>query len=71
MFHEFLGIRLVPDRIKQAVVSQSPLFVSFSEEIFVRPYDFLPDRWLQPDSQALESWLVSFSKGPRSCLGIK
>ncbi|KAH9979110.1 cytochrome P450 [Lactifluus volemus] len=52
------------------VVSQSPLFVSFSEEIFVRPYDFLPDRWLQPDSRALESWLVTFSKGPRSCLGI-
>ncbi|KAH9985202.1 putative cytochrome P450 [Russula compacta] len=52
------------------VVSQSPLFVSFSEEIFDRPHDFLPDRWLQPGSQALENWLVIFSKGPRSCLGI-
>ncbi|KAF8464952.1 putative cytochrome P450 [Russula ochroleuca] len=52
------------------VVSQSPLFVSFSEEVFTRPYDFLPDRWLQPGSNALESWLVTFSKGPRSCLGI-
>ncbi|KAI0250004.1 putative P450 monooxygenase [Lactifluus subvellereus] len=52
------------------VVSQSPLFVTLSEEIFVRPHDFLPDRWLQPGSRALENWLVSFSKGPRSCLGI-
>ncbi|KAH9998259.1 cytochrome P450 [Russula vinacea] len=53
------------------VVSQSALFVSFSEEVFVRPHDFLPDRWLQPGSNALESWLVVFSKGPRSCLGVK
>ena len=55
----------------QAVVSQSAIFVSLSEEIFARPHDFLPDRWLQPESKALESWLVSFSKGPRRCLGIK
>jgi hypothetical protein len=52
------------------VVSQSALYVSFSEEIFAQPHDFLPDRWLQPESKALESWLVAFSKGPRSCLGI-
>ncbi|KAF8488484.1 putative P450 monooxygenase [Russula emetica] len=52
------------------VVSQSPVFVAFSEDIFARPHDFLPDRWLQPESKALESWLVAFSKGPRSCLGI-
>jgi len=52
------------------VVSQSPLFVTYSEEIFVRPHDFLPGRWLQPESKTLENWLISFSKGPRSCLGI-
>jgi len=52
------------------VVSQSVLFVSQSEEVFPQPYKFLPDRWFQPDSKALENWLVSFSKGPRSCLGI-
>jgi len=52
------------------VVSQSPIFVSFSEEIFERPHEFLPDRWLQPGSKSLENWLVVFSKGPRSCLGI-
>jgi hypothetical protein len=55
----------------QTVVSQSALYISFSEEIFARPHDFLPDRWLQAESKALESWLVAFSKGPRSCLGIK
>jgi len=54
----------------QTVVSQSGLYVSFSEEIFAQPHDFLPDRWLQPESKALENWLVAFSKGPRRCLGI-
>jgi len=53
-----------------AVVSQSALFVSFSEEVFERPHEFLPDRWLQPGSKSLENWIVVFSKGPRSCLGI-
>jgi len=52
------------------IVSQSSFFVSFSEEIFARPHEFLPDRWLQPESKALENYLVVFSKGPRSCLGI-
>ena len=55
----------------QAIVSQSALYVLFSEEIFAQPHDFLPERWLQPESKALESWLVPFSKGPRRCLGIK
>ncbi|KAH9002465.1 cytochrome P450 [Lactarius hatsudake] len=52
------------------VVSQSPLFLHFSEHVFPRPHQFLPDRWLQPGSKALDNCLVAFSKGPRSCLGI-
>ena len=61
----------IPDACQQTIVSQSPLFVSFSEEIFTRPHEFVPDRWLQPESKALENCLVVFSKGPRSCIGIK
>ena len=74
MFHAHLSTAfpcLTPCGHSQTVVSQSALFVSFSEEVFARAHDFLPDRWLQPGSNALESWLVVFSKGPRSCLGIK
>jgi cytochrome P450 len=52
------------------VVSQSALFVHLSEQIFPRPHEFLPERWLQPGSRALENFLVPFSKGPRRCLGI-
>jgi cytochrome P450 len=63
--------RFIPDGLQQSVVSQSVVFVSYSEEIFSQPYEFVPDRWLLPDSKALDPWLVSFSKGPRSCIGIK
>ena len=71
MFHARLSSVVRYLMSSQTVVSQSGLYVSFSEEIFTRPHDFLPERWLQPESKALESSLVAFSKGPRACLGIK
>lgn len=40
-------------------------------DIFPEPFVFSPERWLQEDSHELEKYLVAFSKGPRSCLGIK
>jgi cytochrome P450 len=49
----------------------SALFVHNSETIFKDAKTFNPDRWLDPDSASVDKWLVSFSKGPRSCLGIK
>jgi cytochrome P450 len=52
------------------VVSISSLFVHNSAEIFRDPETFDPDRWLAEDSKLLEKWLVPFSKGPRSCIGI-
>jgi cytochrome P450 len=45
--------------------------VHHSESIFKNPETFDPDRWLEADSASLDKWLVPFSKGPRSCLGIK
>jgi cytochrome P450 len=53
-----------------AVVSMSALFVHNSAEIFRDPEAYDPDRWLAKDSKSLDQWLVAFSKGPRSCLGI-
>ncbi|KAI0052784.1 putative cytochrome P450 [Auriscalpium vulgare] len=52
------------------VVSQSPIFVHQSEALFPNPSQFDPERWMQNDSGQLETYLVTFSKGPRSCLGI-
>lgn len=40
-------------------------------EIFPEPAVFDPERWLQENSHDLDKYLVAFSKGPRSCLGIK
>lgn len=49
----------------------APPFVHNNTCIFPNPQTFTPDRWLQPDSGDLDKYLVAFSKGPRSCLGIK
>jgi len=66
-----LSCYFIPDACQQITVSQSMLFVHFSEEIFARAHEFIPDRWLQPDSKSLDTHLVVFSKGVRSCPGIK
>ena len=45
-------------------------FVHKSEDIFANAKTFNLDRWLRY-SQSLDNWLVAFSRGARSCLGIK
>jgi len=37
---------------------------------FPSPEKFDPNRWLGPESQALERYLVPFGKGQRMCVGI-
>lgn len=44
------------------------MFLHFNPELFPSPQEFRPERWL--DNPGLDNWLVSFSRGPRSCLGI-
>jgi cytochrome P450 len=51
-------------------VGMCTIFVHNSTEIFRNPETYDPDRWLAEDSKMLDQWLVPFSKGPRSCLGI-
>ncbi|PSS28335.1 hypothetical protein M430DRAFT_165930 [Amorphotheca resinae ATCC 22711] len=55
---------------QETIVGMSGYFVHHAESIFKDPKTFDPDRWLGEDSESLDKWLVSFSKGPRSCLGI-
>ncbi|KAF9019751.1 cytochrome P450 [Hymenopellis radicata] len=52
------------------VVAVSPQFVLGAPDIFPDPLAFKPERWMAPDSQKLDKYLIVFSKGPRSCLGI-
>jgi cytochrome P450 len=53
----------------QSTVSCGATFVHNNPNIFPEPFKFKPERWI--DSPDLDTWLVSFSKGPRMCLGIK
>ncbi|GJE97483.1 cytochrome P450 [Phanerochaete sordida] len=53
-----------------AVVGMGATFLHCNPTLFADPHTFNPDRWLQPDSSRLEQYLVPFSKGPRSCLGV-
>ncbi|KAJ5636385.1 cytochrome P450 [Penicillium longicatenatum] len=41
-----------------------------NEELFPEPEKFKPERWLGDKGKELERWNVTFSKGPRACLGI-
>ena len=55
------------------IVGISGVFVTTSPAIFEDPDKFKPDRWLadvNPSAKELEQWLIAFSRGPRSCLGI-
>ncbi len=52
------------------IVGMSAFFVHQSSTIFEDPEIFNPYRWLGQTSFGLDKWLVAFSKGPRSCLGM-
>ncbi|KAF9003841.1 cytochrome P450 [Hymenopellis radicata] len=52
------------------IVGVGQPFVLKNPDIFPDPETFKPERWMQPDSQKLDKYLVAFSKGPRSCLGL-
>ena len=38
--------------------------------VFPSPHEFRPERWLDGDPR-LEQYMVSFSRGSRSCIGMK
>ncbi|KAJ9243589.1 hypothetical protein DTO169E5_2504 [Paecilomyces variotii] len=53
-------------------VSESVYFIHQDPSIFPDPEEFIPERWLEQKKNGvrLERYLVPFSKGSRSCLGI-
>jgi len=55
----------------QTTVSMGVLFPMKHSDAFENPEKFEPERWLGENAKALDKYFVPFSKGPRSCLGIK
>jgi cytochrome P450 len=56
------------------IISSSAPVVHYDATIFPYPHTFAPDRWLREDGSyntGMEQHLVAFSKGQRSCIGIK
>ncbi|KAG7094555.1 hypothetical protein E1B28_005383 [Marasmius oreades] len=52
------------------IIGCASYIVHSNPSLFPDPEDFIPERWLGDDSRKLEQYLVAFSKGPRTCLGI-
>ncbi|KAH8094802.1 cytochrome P450 [Cristinia sonorae] len=52
------------------VVGMSCCFVHNNETVFEEAYKFKPERWLGGHGKDLEPYLVPFSKGTRSCVGM-
>ena len=57
-----------------SAVGIAPYLVHTNPRIFPNPSEFVPDRWMDDDGQRdryLEKYLLSFSNGPRQCVGIQ
>jgi cytochrome P450 len=58
------------------IVGMSAVFMHNNTDIFPDPHKFNPRRWISGDDESpsrcreLERYLIPFSRGPRSCLGI-
>jgi cytochrome P450 len=57
------------------VIGMTIVDVHHDENIFPDSHSYIPERWLgdpkTKDGTPLEHYLVSFGRGPRSCLGTK
>lgn len=59
--------------IRQTPVSESIYFVHWDPTLFPEPSKFRPERWIKAQETGfrLEKYMICFSRGSRSCLGIK
>lgn len=55
----------------QTPVGMTSVMLHDNPHLFPSPRPFQPERWLQPSKTQLRKYLVPFSRGSRSCLGMK
>lgn len=73
--------RIAPDRVIEygewkippgTPVGMSAGLIHLDPNAFSHPHAFDPERWMDPaERRRLEKYMIPFSKGTRSCLGIK
>lgn len=51
-------------------ISLSSTLIHHDESIFPESYSFKPERWINDPTGHLDRYLVAFTKGSRSCLGM-
>ncbi|KAM0801931.1 cytochrome P450 [Usnea florida] len=51
-------------------VSMANRIVHDNPDLFENPERFVPERWLGEQKKISEKWHVSFSRGPRRCIGM-
>ncbi len=51
-------------------ISMTSVFTHDNEELFPEPQRFNPNRWLDAKGKGKEKYLMNFSKGTRTCLGM-
>ncbi|MCJ1264415.1 hypothetical protein MMC22_004286 [Lobaria immixta] len=64
----YVGERFIP---AGTIVSISHRTIHDNPTLFPEPEKFIPERWLGEKGKELEKWHISFSKGPRHCIGMK
>jgi cytochrome P450 len=59
--------------LKQTLISSSIYMQNINPEVFPDPFEFDPERWLcDPEVFKLrDQHMLSYSRGSRSCIGIK
>ncbi|KAJ5388208.1 cytochrome P450 [Penicillium cosmopolitanum] len=65
------GVEYKETFLPGTVVSSTIYSMHHNSTIFPDPDIFSPDRWLAENSVELERYNVAFSKGKRSCIGMK
>ena len=52
-----------------AVVGMSHMAIHMNPEIFPRPTNFEPERWIGDAGKESNKWYLAFSKGRTDCIG--
>jgi hypothetical protein len=65
--------RKAPTNHQQTPVGARPWILNNHPDVFPEPKVFRPERWLEAEARGehLTRYLTTFTKGSRSCLGIK